>query len=258
MLVASVSQSESTAILELFSLPVANGNLGPTSLIKVATLGLPFVDDLCRIARVDFNTLFVKNLVIRDRRLLYKTSIDATPFISTNSDNIIFVHLNVGSSYGYDDISFIVHSSTLLRYTHPSHSHGHGPDLVPWEFWGPAVTRWYDGGIPVGRGPVTCGHRCLLRIDLGAWEVWDFNPYRVRRLEKGFVVENETSLLTVETEPSCTKSSGFRTGIISSLPFVKLVAKKWRYTYMALYEHKVIGERVSNCFNFSIFLTLVQ
>jgi hypothetical protein len=262
MVVASVSPSESTATLELFSLPITNGIVRPPFMIKVAALGLPFVDDGCRIARVDFYPYFVKNLVIRENRLLYNASIDAAkPFVSTKSDNIIFVYLNIGSGYGYDNISFIVHSSTLLRHTLTSHSHGNMRDPVPWQFWGPPVTRWYEGGRHVGGGPVTCGHRCLLRQGYPrAWELWDFNPYRVRRMERGFAVENETTRLTIETEPSCAKSHGIKEGIYSSLPFVKLVPKKWhRYTYTGLYEDRVIGEMVSNYSNSpSCYVTLVQ
>ena len=258
MLVGSVIPSESTATLELYSLPTTNGNLHPTSITEVAALGLPFVDDGCRIARMDFYPSFVKNLVIRRQRLLYNTSIDAKPFINTKSDNILFIYLNIGGRYGYDNISFIVHSSTLLRHAAPSHALGEVTHLVPWKLWGPSVTRWYEGGISVGGGPVTCGHRCLIPSGWSLWELWDFNPYRVRNLGNGFAVENETSCLTVETTPSCARSRGITEGIYSSLPFIRLIPKKWNYNYMGLYEHKVVGERVSHYFNLSIVLTLVQ
>jgi len=76
-----------------------------------------------------------------------------------------------------------------------------------------------------------------------AWELWDFNPYRVRRLEKDSTVENDSVRLTVETEPTCAKSHGIKNGIYSSLPFVKLVPKKWpSYIYMGLYEDRITGE----------------
>jgi hypothetical protein len=86
----------------------------------------------------------------------------------------------------------------------------------------------------------------------GSWELWDFNPYRVRRLGKGFAVENETASLTVETEPSCARSHGFKEGIYSSLPFVKHVPKKWPpYIYTNLFEDRVIGQLVSDYFDSS-------
>jgi hypothetical protein len=262
MLVASVSRSASTATLEIFRFPVTNDNLHPTSMInlKVATLGLPFVDDGYRIARVDIYPLFVKNFVIHKHRLLYNTSIDAKPFVNTKSDNILLLYLNVEGKYGYDNISFIVHSSALLRLTPHNHSHGSMLDVVPWELWGPSVTRWFEGGIVAGEGTVTCGYRCLVRPqDFPAqWELWDFNPYRVRSLGNGFTEDNETSRLTVETEPSCARSHGIMQGIYSSLPFVKHFPKQWDYTYVGLSDDKVVGKKVSNYFNFSILLTLVQ
>ncbi len=253
MVVAIANPSHSTATFELFSLPVTNGNVRPTSMTKVAALELPSVDTNCRIHHMGFAPLFVKNLIIRNNRLLYNASIDAKLFVSTKSNNIMFAYLDIRSGHDYDNISFVVHTSTLLRsYTLSSNSHGNMQDPVPWESWGPAMTRWHEGGIP-GGGPFTCGHRCLLqRRHTGAWELWDFNPYRVRRLGKGFAVENETARLTVETEPSCAKSHGIKEGIYSLLPFVKNVPKKWpAYKYTGLFEDRVIGHIVSNYFDFS-------
>jgi hypothetical protein len=244
MLVVSVSPSESTAVLELFNLPVTNGT-GCTPIIKVAALGLPFVDDGYRIARVDFSCPSVENLVISRRgKLLYNASIDTKPFVNPKSNNIIFVHLHIGGGYGYDDISFVVQHSTLLRHIPPSHSRDNVQAPIPWELWGPAATRWYRGGVCAG-GP--CGLRCLLRKNK-RWELWDFNPYRVRHLQKkDFAVDNESARLTVETELSCAKCQGIKNGIYSSLPFVKLVPKKWpKYTYAVLYEDRIVGQSVCN------------
>ncbi|KAM6494493.1 hypothetical protein JOM56_010854 [Amanita muscaria] len=244
MVLVNITPSESTATLELFSISVTNGNLRPTSMMRIATLQLPFVDNGCRIARVDFYPPFrVKNPVVHEGRLLYDTSIDAKPFTSAQSDNIIFVDINIGSRRGHDNLSFFVHPSTLLRHIPgpPSRSQGNMWDPIPWEVWGPTATRWFEGG-----GPITCGHHSLLKQRYpGGWEIWDFNPYRVRRLGKGFAVENETARLTVETEPSCARSDGIEKGIRSSLPFVKVVPKKWDYTYAGLYEDIVIGEKHS-------------
>lgn len=248
MVLVNITPSESTATLELFSISVTNGDLRPTSMMRVATLRLPFVDNGYRIARVDFCPPFrVKNPVVHEGRLLYDTSIDAKPFTSAQSDNIIFVTINIGSRQGYDNLSFFVHPSTLLRHIPgpPSRSQGNMSDpTVPWEVWGPTATRWFEGATLAGGGPIICGHRSLLKQRYpGVWEIWDFNPYRVRRLGKGFAVEDETARLTVETEPSCARSNGIEKGIRSSLPFVKLVPKKWDYTYAGLYEDIAIGEK---------------
>ena len=248
MVVAIVSPSHSTATLELFSLPVTNGNVRPTSMTKVAALGLPSVDRDCRIRRMAFSPLFVKNLIIRDNRLLYDVSNDAKLFVNTKSNNIVFACFDIE----YDSVSFVVHTSTLLRYTFSSNSQGNMQDPVPWESWGPAMTRWHKGRIRgISEGPYTCGGRVLLKMHSRSWELWDFNPYRVRRLGKGFAVENETASLTVETEPSCARPHGIKEGIYSSLPFVKHIPKKWPpYIYANLFEDRVIGQVVSDYSDF--------
>src|ERR1700760_8162 len=120
IVVASVSPSESTAILELFSLPVTNGTGCPTSMIKVAALGLPSVDDGCRIDRVEFHPPWVKKLVINGNRLLYNASIDAGPFVNPKFNDIIFAYLMIRTGHGYGHISFVVHHSALLRHALPS------------------------------------------------------------------------------------------------------------------------------------------
>lgn len=67
-----------------------------------------------------------------------------------------------------------------------------------------------------------------------SWELWDFNPYRVRRLGKNFTSESENASLSIETEPSCVKSGGIiicNEGVYSSLPFVKIILKQWSDYY---------------------------
>jgi hypothetical protein len=252
IVIASVSRSESTAVLELFRLPVTNGRGRPTPMIKVVALGLPFVDDGYCIYRVDFYPHGVKNLVISQGKLLYNASIDTKPFVNPKFHNIIFVYLGLEGppGYGHDRMSFVVHHSTLLRYIPPSHSHDNVQASIPWELWGPTATRWHEGGV-LASGQVSCGLRCLLHQRRARrWELWDFNPYRVRRLGKDFVVESESAWLTVETEPSCAKSEGIKNGVYSSLPFVKLVPKKWpKYIFAGLYEDRIVGQLVSDYFD---------
>ena len=265
VVVASASPSEPTAILELFRVPVRNGTGRPTPMIKVAALRLPAVDDDRHISHVNFYPPGVRDLVIRERRLLYNASIHKIPFINPKFDTILFAKLNIGGGYPYANNSFIVYHSTLLRHVPPSGSLDNVQAPVPWELWGPAATRWCGGVSAMGR--LTCGLRCLLNPGYSMeWELWDFNPYHVRRLGKDFALENESVRLTVETEPSCAKNEGIKNGIYSSLPFVKLVPKKWpQYRGVGLYEDRIIGELVSNYFDpprgplFLIFiLTLVQ
>ena len=241
------SEMPPTAVLELFTIPVLTGNGGPTPMKKILSLGLPRVDDDCRVARLDFYHPPV-DIFLRDNCLSLKTTTNTKPFISPSSDDIIFASLNIGTKYGhYDNISFVVHSSALLRLIpFPPY----GQDTILWESWGPTVTRWHEDVVG-GLFPFASGQRCILKPEWRSaaltrrWELWDFNPYRVRRLGKNFTLESKKASLSVETEPSCAKSRGIKEGVYSSLPFVKIVPKQWyNYSSMGIYDDRVSGERV--------------
>ena len=240
-----------TPVLELFTIPVLADNAGPTPMTKILSLALPRVDHGCRVARLDFYHPPIENVFIRDNSLFLNTSrtTDAEPFISTSSDDIIFATLNIGSSYGYDNISFVVHSSSLLRLI-PFPSQEHMQDTIPWESWGPTVTRWHEDTV-CWQDPFASGQRCILRpVLIKSWELWDFNPYRVRRLGKNFTLESETASLSVETKPSRAKSRGIKEGVYSSLSFVKIVPKQWpNYHSMGIYDNRISGKRVRIFYN---------
>jgi hypothetical protein len=58
-------------------------------------------------------------------------------------------------------------------------------------------------------------------------------------------LESENACLSVETEPSYAKSHGIKEGVYSSLPFVKIVPKKWSdYNYMGIYDDRITGRKV--------------
>ena len=242
------SEMPPTAVLELFTIPVLTCNADPVPMTKILSLGLPSVDDGCRVARFDFyHPSTIENVFIRDNCLFSYTTTDTKPFISTSSDDIIFASLNIGTRGGnYDYISFVVHSSALLRLI-PFPPHGNMQDTILWESWGPTVTRWHEDVVR-RLSPFASGQRCILepgfRPGMGRWELWDFNPYRVRRLGKNFTLESEKASLSVETEPSCAKSRGIREGVYSSLPFVKIIPKQWsNYFDMGVYDDQICGRR---------------
>ena len=247
------SKMHPTAVLELFTIPVLTGNGGPTPMTKILSLGLPRVDDDCRVANLRFYHPPV-HIFLHDNCLSLKTTTNTKPFISPSSNDIIFASLNIGTRYGhYDSISFVVHSSALLRLI-PFPPHGHMQDTIPWESWGPTVTRCHED-VP-GLFPFASGQRCILKPEWRSaaqtrtWELWDFNPYRVRRLGKNFTLESEKASLSVETEPSCTKSRGIKEGVYSTLPFVKIIPKQWsNYSSMGIYDDQVSGQRVRTSYH---------
>ena len=236
-----------TAVLELFTIPVLTCNADPVPMTKILSLGLPSVDDGCRVARFDFyHRPTIENVFIRDNCLFSYTTTDTKPFISTSSDDIIFASLNIGTRNGsYDSISFVVHSSALLRLI-PLPPHENMRDTILWESWGPTVTRWHEDVVHIKK-LFASGQRCILTSEFRPemWEIWDFNPYRVRRLGKNFILESEKASLSVETEPSCAKSRGIKEGVYSSLPFVKIIPKQWsNYSDMDISDDRVSGKRV--------------
>jgi hypothetical protein len=210
------------AALELYTLPVPKSDTGPAPMTKVAALGLPSLDEGWRIARLEFSNLPPKSIVSRMRQQLHDASIFAKPFASASPDDIISVLVNIHYDGTSDNISFVVHSSTLQRHA-LFISRPILQDTIPWQMWGPTTTRWFRSVIHSTTN--VCGQRCLLK-SLTSWKIWDFNQYRVRYLGPGFAMESETARVSVETEPSCVKSLGFKEGVYSSLPYVKLVLKQ--------------------------------
>jgi hypothetical protein len=206
---------------------------------KVAALGLPSVDKGCSIASLDFCNLLRKSIVSRMRQQLYDTSIFAKPFTSASPDDIVFVFVNIRYEGGsYENISLVVHSSTLER-----HARATLQDTIPWQLWGPTTTRWFRSAMS-SRTDVY-GQRCLLEGPTSK-EIWEFNQYRVRYLGQGFAMESEAACLSVETEPSCVTSNGLKGGVYSSLPYVKLVLKQLKNDRTTcLDDDRIFCERVS-------------
>jgi hypothetical protein len=228
--------TSSPAALELFTLPVRNGDAILTPMTKVAALGLPSVDSGGRIVRVTFPDLLTWNPVTRNH-LLHNGAIPAKPFIGKSPDDLIVVRMNIPSQRDYDHLSIFVHSSVLLRHISTSVS----PHMIPWHTWGPTVTRCCDGFTSNVRG-----QRCIVS-KARSLEVWDFNPHRIKHLGRGFMMETETACLSVETKESYAVSLGIQGGICSSLPYVKLKPKQWpNYHHnIILDDDSVFGQRVS-------------
>ena len=249
------SEMPPTAVLELFTIPVLTDNTGPTPMTKILSLGLPSVDDGWRVAQLNFYHPPIENILLRNNCLFsHTTGTDTQPFISTSSNDIVFATLGIGGSYGYDNISFVVHSSALLQLISiPSHEHIE--NTIPWESWGPTVTRWHEYTVR-GLKPFASGQRCILQprtwpwMGSHSWELWDFNPYRVRRLGENFTLESEKASLSVETEPSYARSHGIKKGVYSSLPFVKIIPKQCSdYHSMGVYNDRISGTKVRTFYN---------
>jgi hypothetical protein len=245
-----VVANQSLAALELYTFPVPKGDTGPTTMTRVVSLGLPSVAEGCSMA-LRFDNLFPKSIVSRMCQQLHDASIFAKPFTSASPD-IISVELIVTTRSGssYDHSSFVVHSSTLRR-----HARAFLQDTIPWQMWGPTTTRWHQHRTKNVRG-----QRWLLEGPK-SMEIWDFNQYRVRCLGQGFAMESEAACVSVETEPSCVTSWGFKAGFYSSLPYVKLVLKQLKSPRPATWldDDRILCYQVSpNHFCSFFLMTLLQ
>lgn len=214
-----VVANQSLAALELYTLPVPKSDTGLTPMMRIAVLALPSLEKGWRITRLTFSNCPTKNIVSSE---VHDASIFAKPFTSASPDYIIFITLRVDNGFIFEDVSFIVHSSTLECHA-LSVSHAALQDAIPWQMWGPTATRWCP--YPTDPPPNLFGQR-YLTDGPSSKEIWDFNQYRVRYLGRGYTVESEAACVSVETEPSCATSIGLLGGAYSSLPYVKLVLKE--------------------------------
>jgi hypothetical protein len=229
--------NHSLAALELFMLPQSKDHTGPIPISKVGELKLPPLDEGCIVCSITFENVLVKDSVTRKRQT-HDSAIFTKPFSSALSD-IIFVSLLVMSKVGYNSVSFAVHSSTLLSHA-PSSSHENLENMIPWHVWGPTSTRWFP--CRLGSPNNICGQRCLLvGSPHGSREIWDFNPNRIRSLGQHFATESDTARVSVESDPSYITVPGLKEAVCSSLPFVKIVPKKWdRHEATCLDDDRII------------------
>ncbi|KAG6867944.1 hypothetical protein C0993_009256 [Termitomyces sp. T159_Od127] len=181
------------------------------------------------------------------------------PFHPTPEDAIAIFKLHIRydgeDAHDWADFSMFTHRSTLLRLCE-ERSERPG-ETVPWEQWGPPVTRWIDAEIVPWWITTSAGQRCVLSITpeavgLGSAPfvmLLDFNPLAVKRAlsvrcKRGKDGSNVDDCPEVNVESSSLESSVFEEVVVSALPYVSVVRyleENIRFDGVLMDEERLLG-----------------
>lgn len=159
------------------------------------------------------------------------------------SDSVLALYVKAGGQ----ELLFSVLTSTLRDFTATikkrtrfipwKHRIGQirGPIVVPWDKWGPGLTRWIDvedmlWPSPTIPAPALSGTRCLIS-EGRAWRstgrvcMVDFNPERLPRIEdyiKRRTGETERNWRVVTHPTTFLAGKAFKNNVKSRLPYYEL------------------------------------
>jgi hypothetical protein len=168
--------------------------------------------------------------------------------------------------------TFILHRCALLAHIPAAHSacppFCSNPEpspatvQVPWEAWGPAATRWFEGDPASMRWiTTTAGQRAVTMEDDAPTPiiVRDFNPYAVRSTRARASASGHSqqqcdwtkdlpsgNRMMLKVEDSVLDAgSVFKSDVRSSLPYVETVTQaKYRYEGVLIDEERILGLKV--------------
>jgi hypothetical protein len=148
--------------------------------------------------------------------------------------------------------------SLLLTLSNPLAAHAQGGQ-IPWQDWGPPVTRWISSPLDVYRATITKGQRFAAIQSITSESgfelpapicIFDFNPYLVRRLlHFPRSIESPTSVTRVVSgrdllHPTLS-GEPFAGEVWSELPYVECSSKeKFDYSYVFIDEERIVGMKV--------------
>jgi hypothetical protein len=171
--------------------------------------------------------------------------------------------------------TFILHRHALLAHIPAAHracaSFCSTPEpspatvQVPWEAWGPAATRWFEGDPASMRWITTTAGQRAVTMEDGAPTpiiVRDFNPYAVRSTRARASASGGDSQqpsdwtkdlpngnrMTLKVEDSVLDAgSVFKGDVRSSLPYVETVTRaEYRYEGVLIDEERILGLKVKS------------
>ena len=189
--------------------------------------------------------------------------------------NVLFEDTQIPSGHFPPEMrpfTFIVHRCALLNHIPAVHracapycsTTELAPDTVqvPWEAWGAAATRWFEGDPASVRWIMrTAGQRAVAMVDDSPTQiiVRDFNPYTVRSararaaasgcLQQGCDWSEDLpngNQLTLKVEDSViTAGFTFEYDVRSSLPYVEIVTRtEYHYDGVLMDEERIFGLKV--------------
>lgn len=133
---------------------------------------------------------------------------------------------------------------------------------VPWETWGPATTRWFEGDPASMRWITTTAGQRAVTMEEGASTpiiVRDFNPYAVRSARARASASGHSqkrcdwiedlpngNRMKLKVEESVVDAgSVFKDDVRSSLPYVEVVTRaEYRYEGVLIDEERILGLKV--------------
>jgi len=169
--------------------------------------------------------------------------------------------------------TFIVHRRVLLDHIPPAHRAcapfcsipEAAPETVqvPWEAWGVAATRWFEGDPASMRWiTTTAGQRAVTMEENSPTPiiVRDFNPYAVRSVRAraeasghpqqqqrdwNEVLPNGNRMMLKVEDSVLDAGSVFKDDVRSSLPYVEIVTRaEYRYEGVLIDEERILGLKV--------------
>lgn len=170
------------------------------------------------------------------------------PFRSSPSESVLSFYVRVDRGWSWSCVPvilfFYIRPSDLRTlaesavrvpvskergvYHRPAHCHSPSPKTlpitVPWQNWGPKMTRWIKPEKRSTRQSL-CGARCAISTSVGLTtkvQLLDFNLSRIRKIKNG-VEKNPTGLeeqfSVVDSQSTISARKYFRHDIVSHLPY---------------------------------------
>lgn len=122
------------------------------------------------------------------------------------------------------------------------------PVVVPWEAWGPNVTRWLPRSLsnPHRWNLTAAGARAVVMVDSsGSTVILDFHAPRVNLAKAQYRNRTAGSHIWVQDEETAITSEMFKESITSRLPYtVRVVGKIEHYNDLVMGEEQLVGVKV--------------
>jgi hypothetical protein len=181
------------------------------------------------------------------------------PFHSSSMEAIAIFNLRIERMGTLHSFSMFVHRRTLLALcpdaTISPVSQPVDVDVIPWDRWGPSVTRWWvTGVIPTNWVTTTAGQRCVVKFSRDEHApssilILEFNPRRL----KSAGARNSTLYQT--SHPTRIVHSSFQEPVVSALPFFCYASPdNFRFDGLLIDEERLIGLHVRSRLPYCVYI----
>lgn len=169
------------------------------------------------------------------------------PFYAASDEAIAIFNIQVNHETA-DSFSMFVRRKSLLGLCPSQHEFNEDApfEVIPWDAWGPDVTRWMQRSISSDPAFTTAGARAVLREKNMGLIVVDFNPARVqgiRTQQKRRLSDEESPEMKtwVEDGETVIVNPAWTSPLVSRLPYVARLWGTYEYDAVMLDEERLIG-----------------